>query len=292
MSAVLRTLGFGLVVVLLAGCASHAAPGSMMQRTSGTTATSASDADPRGGTVQGVVVSDEQSPLAGVVVSILKTDRRTTTDLEGRFAFASVAPGNYEVEARLGENDPVKVVAAVTEGATVDVTLVIVVKRAVAPEAYHELQIAKGHLGCNVAGTTCPGYPSPNEKQRTEHVFEGRPVSFLYEMTWDRFGPASPVPNDPPQPGWVDRWDVDVAGGNQLHRHDIVRPPYWRDNMTVQAGVTPASPNVVTVSSHPNGFLQVPGMAYEQDYTLYMSAFHLADRSATFCGTPPDKCPK
>jgi len=287
-----RSLAAVALLTLLAGCSSKAhVEGAMPGANASALGPDEGDAD-RFGRLNGTVTNDELLPVAAARVDVLGPDKHATTDLDGYYEIAGLLPGKYTVEVILGQNDPVQREALVEAGATATVDFQVTLQRALVEEPYHVTTIVNGHMGCNVAGEACPGYPGTSDKQRFDHFFEARPVSFLYEVTWQRLGPGPPPGvYDDNQPGWIHRWDFDAKAGPEVTTHRIIVPPYARANMTVLGSVVPKSPATVTVESHGIGFLQNPGFAFEQDFTIYMTTFHLKDESATLCATPPEACP-
>lgn len=283
-----RTLLALLAVLALSGCAGPGRPAATLDPSA--SATDVTEGSGDFGRFKGLVLSDEQLPIPAARVEVVGSILYGVTDLEGRYAIADVLPGSYELEVRVGQNPPVRREASVQAGETVTVDFQVTLERPIVEEPYHVTQIVQGRMSCNVAAQACPGYPAMNDKQDFDHLLEGRPVALLYELTRDSTLPPAPAGlGETNQPGWIRRWDF-VAESN-VAAYGSSAPPYMRTNVSVPKSITVESPVRVHVETHGVGFLQNPGIAYEEAFTVYMTAFHLRDDSGTLCAAPPDLCP-
>src|ERR1051326_8401001 len=88
-----------LLAMALAGCAGKAASSSSSSQPSSVVEATGSSFE-GSGSIEGVVVDDTQSPIAGVDVEIVKTELKATTDAAGTFSFTKLAAGTYEVGAQ------------------------------------------------------------------------------------------------------------------------------------------------------------------------------------------------
>ncbi|MEM7052908.1 MAG: TonB-dependent receptor [Pseudomonadota bacterium] len=78
------------------------------------------------GTISGTVVSgDDRVTFEGASVQIVGTDRRTSTDRDGRFRFSLVPVGSYEILVEYVGTGSETVAANVTAGETTDVTVLL-----------------------------------------------------------------------------------------------------------------------------------------------------------------------
>ena len=85
---------------------------------------SAASTDPSRPTLSGTVSDTAGVPLPQVRVTVLETHRTTTTDLEGRYTLADLAPGTYGVSfALVGYAPQVRRVTLPDSSVTLDVTL-------------------------------------------------------------------------------------------------------------------------------------------------------------------------
>ncbi|MBI2078416.1 MAG: carboxypeptidase regulatory-like domain-containing protein [Euryarchaeota archaeon] len=78
------------------------------------------------GAVSGQVLDDERRPLPGVNVRLLPVGRNDTTTEAGRFLFAKVLVGVYELEVSLGGFEPRTLAINVSEGRTTAVSILLV----------------------------------------------------------------------------------------------------------------------------------------------------------------------
>lgn len=72
---------------------------------------STTNADPKAGVLKGTI-TDRQTgkPISGTLVEIIKTDLKTTTDINGFFEFKSVPEGVYTVNIKAPRYNPVKII--------------------------------------------------------------------------------------------------------------------------------------------------------------------------------------
>lgn len=116
----------GLVLSGLAGCvgseAKPAAAGTTFDASAATE--EAKDSDGLGA-VEGVVVSDEQAPIAGAEVALVEPNLVTQTDASGRFVFKDVPPGSHRIIAQKLGFESVARRVDVTADAVANVALVL-----------------------------------------------------------------------------------------------------------------------------------------------------------------------
>ncbi len=85
---------------------------------------SAASTEPSRATLTGIVSDTNGAPLSQVRVTVLETQRTTTTDIEGRYTLADLPAGRYGVSfALVGYAPQVQRVTLADSGATLDVTL-------------------------------------------------------------------------------------------------------------------------------------------------------------------------
>src|SRR6056297_3078167 len=81
------------------------------------------------GTITGTVASSDQSvSFQGATVQIVGTDRRTATDRDGRFRFARVPEGSYELRVEYIGSAVETASATVSAGETIELTVVLPVE--------------------------------------------------------------------------------------------------------------------------------------------------------------------
>ncbi len=81
------------------------------------------------GTITGTVTSSDQSvSFQGATVQIVGTDRRTATDRDGRFRFARVPEGSYELRVEYIGSAVETASATVSAGETIELTVVLPVE--------------------------------------------------------------------------------------------------------------------------------------------------------------------
>lgn len=108
---VVRSLAFTLAaVLLLSGCASQAKP--QTQETLSATASPSAGF----GSIGGQVLDEEDRPIAGAQVGMIRPSLNTTTDAEGKFVFNDLEPGEYEIAVgRLGYESAAQRVKVVSD---------------------------------------------------------------------------------------------------------------------------------------------------------------------------------
>lgn len=112
------------------------------------------DFDQETGGIQGLVTDDTLLPLEGAVVGIAETGFQTVTDVQGRFAFSDLTPGDYVVQSvRLGYDATNKRVT-VAAGAATDANIVLTAIEI--EEVYYLLQNGVGRFGCGFAAKNPP----------------------------------------------------------------------------------------------------------------------------------------
>lgn len=145
-------LGLALALaVILAGCGAKA-PGGPGGGAGGAEV----------GAIEGVVVSEAIVPLAGVHLGLQPGARNATTDAQGRFAFADLAPGAYTVTAHVGGYADAQAAVQVAAGDAPPVQRIVLVRDALAGnyfEAYSydglvDESFEAGPLSGNAGDTT------------------------------------------------------------------------------------------------------------------------------------------
>ncbi len=251
------------------------------------------DFDEDSGALVGAVRSTEQLPVGGARVEILDRGRFTITDLEGLYKFILLPPGAYEVQVRVGDNAPVQASIDVDANRynTLDFTVSITKPTEYVP--YNRTSIERGYVACNVRGEACPAYPDTNDKREFDHPFEGKPIGFLYELTWDRQGPPwllDPTFREDGFPGGIERWTMTVTLGDKMFT--VASSPsymYLQFNFTTKDEV-PEGPAHVLVKTYEAGGFTLPGWAHESDFTLYETVFYVEDQWEQYCAAPPEFC--
>ncbi len=110
--------------------------------------------DEETGGIQGLVTDDSLLPLQGALVGVADTTFQAVTDLEGRFTFSDLVPGEYVLQsARLGYTSTVKRVT-VSAGTAVDANLVLTAIEI--EEVYYLIQNGVGRFGCGFAAKNPP----------------------------------------------------------------------------------------------------------------------------------------
>lgn len=126
-----------VVATALAGCAGGDASTTNASASS-TSEAAAPTVDASTGSIAGVVMDDESSPLAGVKTALVEANVETTTDAAGRFTFNDVEPGSYRlITERLGFESVARKVDVVA-GEVANVTLILK-PLAVSEEPYHAM---------------------------------------------------------------------------------------------------------------------------------------------------------
>lgn len=110
---IVRVAALFVLTVLLAGCAGQ----SGQAIPSGAEVVSSNDSDAVGA-VSGTVVDDERRPLIEAIVRLDPAQRSTKTNAEGRFVFARVPVGLYELNATLDGFHAAALRVNITEGRT------------------------------------------------------------------------------------------------------------------------------------------------------------------------------
>lgn len=111
---IVRLAAVVVLIVLLAGCAGN---GEQQAIPSGAEVVS-NDKGDAVGAVSGFVVDDEQRPLMDAIVRLDPAQRSTKTNGEGRFVFARVPVGVYELNATLDGFHAAALRVNITEGRT------------------------------------------------------------------------------------------------------------------------------------------------------------------------------
>ncbi|MBI2077671.1 MAG: carboxypeptidase regulatory-like domain-containing protein [Euryarchaeota archaeon] len=145
MGPVLRWLSV-LLVLLLAGCAGRGAPSAA---TAAPTIAPAADA----GTVDGIVVDEEQRPLGGADVWLAADEsRRAITDGGGRFVLRDVPGGDQTLRAGAKGYDEAEQRVAVIAGESATVTFVLAIRPVAVARSSTYMAEAIIELGVNVLG--------------------------------------------------------------------------------------------------------------------------------------------
>ena len=124
-----RFAAFPALILLFAGafsgCLSQAGSPASASPTASATQ-DVGDSASTGGSIQGSVVDDEQTPVAGAMVALIRLDVEATTGDDGSFQFNNVPEGSHDLIAqRLGYESHGQKVQVVT-GETTKVQLILV----------------------------------------------------------------------------------------------------------------------------------------------------------------------
>lgn len=277
-----------VLLLLLAGCS-----GSKVATVGPTTEGSITppEAIPEdAGDIDGIVLDDEKEGVPEVRVEIRGPGRWTISDAEGKFHFDFVAAGHYELEARLRDFSPVVTSIQVASGEKAFVEIHTSFPPVTRP--YHQTLILKGHLGCNAGGMPCPGYSSPNEKAVFNVPYASDEVAIVAEITWTANVaiPCVRVPNITTTPclNRLHAW-LYYQSDTIPRQHLSTYPPYLRIELAPAAFATIKAEGLrLEVKTDFAGINYYdPGIALEQEFTVYLTTFHMTDGRTGFTAVPP-----
>lgn len=162
-----------LVTVALAGCGEPSAP-------------QAAAAGTDGGTVRGLVLTDEQTPVNGATVTMAPSGRVTTTGPAGAFAFADVATGTHTLSVAKPGFVTVERDVEVAGDGDVDVTVTLSPIPSRAPRT--EYTPVDGMIACGVSTpvvTSTWSCADDNHKAYVAVNVTGGVHATVHETVWE-----------------------------------------------------------------------------------------------------------
>lgn len=186
------------------------------------------------GTLEGVVINDEEMPIEGARVTafhvLMEETHTATAAADGRFSFPSVRPGVYELSAQalffLNATKEAEVIAG--QAVFVTFELVDVVKSALVIETF----VQKGFLNCSIAtvgdgqmygpANYCEPLGSDRAKFPLQFMEGGTPTGVVLEAVWT---PATPVTGTALELSLCNRKD---GSADPRNCRDVVDNTYFR----------------------------------------------------------------
>jgi hypothetical protein len=256
--------------LVLAGCAGSDAGPAATPSTSAAPPSVTVDT----GSIQGLVLSEDQLPIPGAQVAIVETQANTKTDPEGVFVFNDLAPGKYRLIAqRLGYSSAARSVdVAAQEVLEVKLTLAAI---EVKDEPIRDLKILDGIVQCSVSVFTpihpCGGVTGDDKDSWIFSIDKNYTFKEgVFELQWKATGPG------------------DVGKEMELEVCDDLNREYLctfggttSEYYEFAAGPSPQTLHLTNMPKDKTQFLTGAGAAFEQPplvqqkFTIYMTLCYI-----------------
>lgn len=156
-----RSVGLILFAAILSGCVAEGTTNDLGgPGADAPTVAPPAQFDDTSGAVEGIVLDEEQAPIAGAQVGLLdpasNQSLMTLTDLSGRFTFSQVVPGLYQLVAQqLGYESSARAIT-ITAGEALSVSFQLT--KIAIHQGYVEVWSKRGYFQCSqtLAGSTGP----------------------------------------------------------------------------------------------------------------------------------------